>query len=209
VNSLAKIGADVYDKSRACVHVSGHAGAEELKLVLSIVRPQAFLPVHGEATHLRAHANLAEATGVSPEDVFILENGESIELSPKGIKIGESVPSGIVLVDGLSVGDTSEMVLHERSSLGAQGVASIACAVNRKSRSLVTPVLVEMHGIPGGDDPELVKAVSKAVSNAIQRSLSKEEPPRETRKIARSALLSVLWERTNQRPLVIVNILEL
>lgn len=209
VNSLAKIGADVYDKSRACVHVSGHAGAEELKLVLSIVRPQAFLPVHGEATHLRAHANLAEATGVSPEDVFILENGESIELSSKGIKIGESVPSGIVLVDGLSVGDTSEMVLHERSSLGAQGVASIACAVNRKSRSLVTPVLVEMHGIPGGDDPELVKAVSKAVSNAIQRSLSKEEPPRETRKIARSALLSVLWERTNQRPLVIVNILEL
>ncbi len=81
--------------------------------------------------------------------------------------------------------------------------------MNRKSHSLVTPVLVEMHGIPGGDDPELVKAVSKAVSNAIQRSLSKEEPPRETRKIARSALLSVLWERTNQRPLVIVNILEL
>lgn len=209
VNALAKIGADVYDKSRACVHVSGHAGAEELKLVLSIVRPDAFLPVHGEATHLRAHANLAQATGVTRENIYILENGESIELTPNGIKIGEPVASGIVLVDGLSVGDTSEMVLHERSSLGAQGVASIACAVSKQKRTLASSVMVEMHGIPGGDDPELVKAVSNAVASAIKRSLSKEESWNETRKVARSALLSVLWERTNQRPLVIVNILEL
>lgn len=209
VNALAKIGADVYDKSRACVHVSGHAGAEELKLVLSIVRPDAFLPVHGEATHLRAHANLAQATGVTRENIYILENGESIELTPNGIKIGAPVASGIVLVDGLSVGDTSEMVLHERSSLGAQGVASIACAVSKQKRTLASSVVVEMHGIPGGDDPELVKAVSNAVASAIKRSLSKEESWNETRKVARSALLSVLWERTNQRPLVIVNILEL
>lgn len=209
VNALAKIGADVYDKSRACVHVSGHAGAEELKLVLSIVRPDAFLPVHGEATHLRAHANLAQATGVTRENIYILENGESIELTPNGIKIGEPVASGIVLVDGLSVGDTSEMVLHERSSLGAQGVASIACAVNKQKHTLASSVVVEMHGIPGGDDPELVKAVSNAVASAIKRSLSKQESWNETRKVARSALLSVLWERTNQRPLVIVNILEL
>ena len=209
VNSLAKIGADVYDKSRARVHVSGHAGAEELKLVLSIVRPQAFLPVHGEATHLRAHANLAKDTGVESENIFILENGESIELSPQGIKIGEAVPSGIVLVDGLSVGDTSEAVLHERSSLGAQGVASIACAISKAKHELISPVVVEMHGIPGGDDPELIKTVQGAVSSAIKRSLSKQESWKETKKVARSALLSVLWERTNQRPLVIVNILEL
>ena len=79
INSLAKIGADVYDKNRARVHVSGHAGAEELKIVLSIVRPKAFMPVHGEATHLRAHAKLAEATGVPHENVFVCENGESLE----------------------------------------------------------------------------------------------------------------------------------
>ena len=101
------------------------------------------------------------------------------------------------------------MVLHERSSLGAQGVASIACAINKQKHTLVSPVMVEMHGIPGGDDPELVKAVSNAVASAIKRSLSKQESFNETKKVARSALLSVLWERTNQRPLVIVNILEL
>jgi ribonuclease J len=207
VNSLAKIGADVYDKSRACVHVSGHAGAEELKLILSIVRPAAFLPVHGEATHLRAHANLAQAIGVAKKNIFILENGESIELSSKGVKLGKPVPSGIVLVDGLSVGDTSEIVLHERSSLGAQGVASIACAISK--HQLISSVQVEMRGIPGRDDPDLVTAVENAVSSAVKRSLSKQEAYSETKKIARSALLSVLWERTNQRPLVIVNILDL
>lgn len=119
VNSLAKIGADVYDKSRARVHVSGHASAEELKLVLSMVRPKAFMPVHGEATHLRAHARLAEATGVARDSIFICENGESLELSNVGVTRGETVPSGIVLVDGLSVGDTSETVLNERTNLGA------------------------------------------------------------------------------------------
>ena len=99
INSLAKIGADVYDKKRAMVHVSGHAGAEELKLVLSIVQPNAFMPVHGEATHLRAHAKLAEATGVPAENVFICENGEGLELSSRGVKRGETVQSGIVFVD--------------------------------------------------------------------------------------------------------------
>ena len=102
INGLAKIGADVYDKNRARVHVSGHAGAEELKLVLSIVQPKAFMPVHGEATHLRAHARLAEATGVPTDNVFICENGESLELTSQGVVRGETVQSGIVFVDGLS-----------------------------------------------------------------------------------------------------------
>lgn len=124
---MAKIGADVYDKSRARVHVSGHASAEELKLVLSIVQPKHFMPVHGEATHLRAHAALAEATGVQKKNIFICENGESLELTPKGVRRGKPVPSGIILVDGLSVGDTSEFVLNERTNLGSQGVAVIAC----------------------------------------------------------------------------------
>lgn len=117
VNDLAKIGADVFDKSRARVHVSGHASAEELKLVLSIVQPKYFMPVHGEATHLRAHARLAEVTGVKKDNIFICENGESLELTYRGLKRGKGVSSGIILVDGLSVGDTSEFILNERSPI--------------------------------------------------------------------------------------------
>ena len=207
-NDLAKIGADVYDKSRARVHVSGHASAEELKLVLSIVQPKHFMPVHGEATHLRAHAALAEATGVQKKNIFICENGESLELTPKGVRRGKPVPSGIILVDGLSVGDTSEFVLNERTNLGSQGVAVIACAVNAESHDLLSGVQVEMHGIPGGDEPQFVEAVTNAVSSALKRSLSKNEESRAVKRAARSALLSILWERTNQRPLVVINILE-
>lgn len=207
INDLAKIGADVYDKSRARVHVSGHASAEELKLVLSIVQPTYFMPIHGEAMHLRAHARLAEATGVSKDNIFICENGESLELSPRGIKRSDPVSSGIILVDGLSVGDTSEFILNERTNLGSQGVAVIACVLDQKRYALVGDVQVEMHGIPGGDEPQFIDTVTHAVSSALKRSFEKKEPVKAMRRAARSALLSILWERTNQKPLVVINIM--
>lgn len=206
INSLAKIGADVYDKSRARVHVSGHAGAEELKLVLSIVQPKAFMPVHGEATHLRAHARLAEATGVPTENVFICENGESLELTSRGVRRGETVQSGIVFVDGLSVGDTSQGVLDERNALAGQGFASIAVAI--KGKSIVGNVQIEMRGITGGDDDYLLREASTTVKNALTRALGKSGGVKELKKAARDALLSLLWERTKTRPMVVVNLLE-
>ncbi|WP_302389805.1 ribonuclease J [Eggerthella sinensis] len=208
INGLAKIGADVYDKNRARVHVSGHAGAEELKLVLSIVQPKAFMPVHGEATHLRAHARLAEATGVPAENVFICENGESLELTAQGVSRGETVQSGIVYVDGLSVGDTSQGVLDERNALGSQGFAAIAAAVSPKSKNVVGTVQVEMHGITGGDDDFLVREAQNTLKNALGRAMGKGGGQREWKKAGRDALLSLLWERTKTRPMVIINLLE-
>lgn len=208
INSLAKIGADVYDKSRARVHVSGHAGAEELKLVLSIVKPRAFMPVHGEATHLRAHARLAEATGVASENVFVLENGDALELTAEGIQRGEGVQSGIVYVDGLSVGDTSQDVLNQRSQLGNQGIAVVALAVSFVKKEVVGEVQLDMRGITGGDDYYLADEACTTIYNAMRKALSKNGGPKELRKIARDSLLSLLWERTKQRPMVIVNLLE-
>ncbi len=208
INSLAKIGADVYDKTRARVHVSGHAGAEELKLVLSIVRPHAFMPVHGEATHLRAHAKLAEATGVASKNIFICENGESLELSVRGVCRGDVVQSGIVFVDGLSVGDTSQEILNERSALASQGFAAVAIAVSSQNKSLVGEAQIEMHGITGGDDYYLAREVQTAIQNAVSRALAKQGGVKEIKKSARDTLLSLLWERTKSRPMVIINILE-
>lgn len=208
INGLAKIGADVYDKNRARVHVSGHAGAEELKLVLSIVKPKAFMPVHGEATHLRAHARLAEATGVPADNVFICENGESLELTSNGVARGETVQSGIVFVDGLSVGDTSQGVLDERNALGSQGFAAIAAAVSPKGKNVVGSVQIEMHGITGGDDDFLVRDAQNTVKSALGRAMGKGGGQKEWKKAGRDALLSLLWERTKTRPMVIVNLLE-
>ena len=208
INALAKIGADVYDKHRARVHVSGHASAEELKIMLSIVQPKAFMPVHGEATHLRAHARLAEATGVPAKNIFICENGESLELTSKGVRRGDSVPSGVVYVDGLSVGDTSQEVLEERSTLGSQGFVVAAAAFEPKKRSLVGSVQVEMRGITGGDIGYLPDEAQSSVKNALSRSLGKGGSSKELRKSARDALYSLLWDRTKTRPLVVVNLIE-
>ena len=177
--------------------------------MLTIVQPKAFMPVHGEATHLRAHARLAEAVGVPAENVFICENGESLELSTKGVKHGESVQSGIVLVDGLSVGDTSEQVLEERTALSAQGFAAIAAAVSGRKKAVAGNVQVEMHGITGGDDAYLARDAEAAVKSALRKALGKNATLKEAKKAARDALLSLLWERTKQRPMVIANLLEI
>ena len=209
INLLAKIGADVYDKSRAMVHVSGHAGSEELKIVLSIVQPKAFMPVHGEATHLRAHAQLAIDTGVPKENVFVLDNGETLELSARGVKRGEDVQSGIVFVDGLSVGDTSQMVLDERSALAAQGFAAVAAAFSPRKNDVVGHAEVVMRGITGGDDDFLHEEAVHVVENSLHRALSKGKELKDMRKAVRDSLLSLLWERTQQRPMVVVNLIEI
>ena len=208
INLLAKIGVDVYDKSRAGVHVSGHAGAEELKIMLTMVKPHAFMPVHGEATHLRAHAKLAEATGVLRKNIFLCENGEGLELSARGIKYGECVQSGIVYVDGLSVGDTSQDVLDERNALGTQGFACVASAISMSDKKVRGNVTIEMHGITGGDDAYLVRDAQVQVKASIERALFKGQAMRDLKKIARDSLLSFLWNATKQRPMVIVNLLE-
>ena len=209
VNLLSKIGADVWDKSRAMVHVSGHAGAEELKLVLSIVQPEYFMPVHGEAAHLRAHAELAKATGVQEGNIFICENGETLEVSQRGVTVGEMVQSGIVYVDGLSVGDTSQEVLDERSSMGAQGVAVVSAAVEVNKANVVGEVMVELRGISGGDDDYLTRDIQKTVYSSLRRAVEKGKLGKDLRKAAKDAVLSLLWERTKQKPMVITHILEL
>ena len=207
VNLLEKVGADVFDKRRARVHVSGHAGAEELKIILSIVKPKYFMPVHGEAAHLRAHARLAQATGIPEKNVFILENGESLNVTARGVELGESVPSGVVLVDGLSVGDTSQDVLDERSALSEQGFATIAAAIDRKAQKLIGEVAVQMHGISGEDDAYLAEEALDVVTRSIEKQLAAGKVA-EIEKACRQSLQSVLWERAKQRPMVIVNILD-
>ena len=207
VNLLSKIGADVYDKSRAMVHVSGHAGAEELKLVLSIAQPRAFMPVHGEASHLRAHAQLAEETGVPAESIFLCENGESLVLGPDGVTLGDHVQSGVVYVDGLSVGDTSQDVLDERVTLGAQGFAALSVAISHSQRKLMAPIALEMHGITGGDDPYVAAEALDVLEAAFKKHLGRGATDVELKKIGRDTLLNLLWERTKQKPMAVVSIL--
>jgi ribonuclease J len=209
VNSLAKMGVDVYDKSRGRVHVSGHASAEELKLVLAMVQPSAFAPVHGEATHLRAHAKLAEVMGVDPDEIYILENGDTLVMKDGVVSQGEGVQSGIVYVDGLSVGDTSQSVLDERVELGSMGIASVSVAISFARKVMIGNPVVEMRGITGGDADYLSREAARVVTNAVQTAMrGKDITVRLVRKAARDAVSNMLWNAVKQRPMIVVNVLE-
>ena len=177
--------------------------------LLSIVQPTHFMPVHGEATHLRAHARLAEATGVDPRNIFLCENGDTLELSEAGVRFGEPVESGIVYVDGLSVGDTSRDVLDERQALSNYGFATIAAAVNVRKKQIEGAVRVEMRGITGGDVAQLRREATDTVKATLRRALDKGTKGKDLEKVCRDALLSLLWERTKQRPMVVCAIIEL
>ena len=207
INQLSKIGCDVYDKSRACVHVSGHGSAEELKLMLALVKPRAFMPVHGEAMHLRSHGNLAKQMGMKDKDIYILDNGDSLVMNSHKVKRGPSVESGIVYVDGLSVGDTSQDVLDERTELGTQGFACVSIAINKAGKVVGKPV-VAMRGITGGDDKALAKEASMCCSSTAEKILrDKGFDKRHFKHSLRDTMLNFLWQKTKQKPMVVVNVL--
>ncbi len=210
VNQLAKIGADVWDKNRALVHVSGHAGAEELKIVLSLVKPKYFLPVHGEATHLRAHARLAEAVGVDPDHIFILDNGDSLRMQNGVVKRDAPVESGIVYVDGSSVGDIDQDVLRDRQSMSSEGVAVAVVLVDRKKNKVMGEPTIMMRGIPGFDNDDFIEDACATVKKAMQGALDahKGETNR-AKKVTRDALSKFLWNRAHRRPVIMPVVIEI
>src|SRR5690606_13511925 len=117
VNHATKRGADVYREGALEVHTSGHASQEELKLVLRLVKPRYFVPVHGEYRHLARHLRLAIETGVDPERGFLLEDGETLEIDERGARREAPVTAGRVFVDGKGIGDVEELVLRDRRRL--------------------------------------------------------------------------------------------
>jgi ribonuclease J len=209
INALAKAGADIYDKQRALVHVSGHAGAEELKLMLNLARPRHFMPVHGEALHLRAHAELARSVGLRPINIHTIDNGDVLLLKDGRIEKGEPVESGIIYVDGLSVGDISNVVLKDRQTLASDGIVTVVCMLRRRDYRAAGTSEVIMRGVSGGDDPELiadaVKAVDKTVANSAHEHRSN---PNRLKRALRESLSALLWERVRRRPMIIPIIME-
>ena len=210
INQLSKIGADVYDKKRAMVHVSGHAGSEELKIVLSIVRPNYFLPVHGEATHLRAHAKLAEAVGIPSDKIFILENGDTLTLQGGSITRTDPVESGIVYVDGSSVGDIGRNVLRDRQSMQSEGAATVCVAFSRSAQERVGEPIIMLRGIPGFDDEAFLSDARERVSKVFDEGLEAYNGDKNRlRKTVRDAIGKFIWERCHRRPVIMPVVMEL
>mgnify|MGYP003373572183 FL=1 len=208
INSLSKIGCEIYDKSRMLVHVSGHGSQEELKLMLAMARPRYFMPVHGEAQHLRAHAELGVQMGVPASNIFILDNGDSLEMCRHKVRRGHAVESGVVYVDGGTVTEANPTVLRDRQRLAQDGVVTCVVAVSKRSRRAVT-VEVTCRGVSASTADFIEYDAADVVRSQVDRLASNDGVNVDAiRRGCRNALSNQLWSKTHTRPMVIPVVME-
>jgi len=205
INRLSKIGAEVLHQEIAPVHVSGHACEEEIRTILGLVRPRAVMPVHGEFRMLAAHARLARDAGVPANKILLAENGSVIELSREGVGEVGRVESGITFVDGLSVGDISDVALRDRRRLSEDGVLIIVATVNGDA-SAARPELIA-RGFPESE-PVLEEAREEAgrvlrellANDTVEIKLMQEH--------LHDALGQLIYDRSRRRPLILPVVVE-
>lgn len=211
VNELMKLGAEVVYEKMYDVHVSGHACREELKLMLGIVRPQYFIPVHGEQKHLLKHAQLAESVGIPGKNIVIADNGTLLEVSHKHIKKAGTVPAGKVFVDGYGVGDVGSVVLKDRKHLAEDGIIIVVATVDCVSGELVSgPDIVSRGFVFVKENEDLIDDAKKTAYEAIMRCLERNSYDWGTIKSrVRDDVSRLMYERTKRSPMILPILMEI
>ena len=210
INRLAKAGATVAHKGNVHVHVSGHAASEELKLMLNLVQPEFFMPVHGETRHLAAHARLAREVGIPEDSIFVLDNGDCLEINGNGARVAESVEHGVVYVDGLGVGDVGQVVLRDRQLLAQDGIATVVMVIDAQTgRPVGDPELIT-RGLAFGPEGDALLAEAQAlVLGTLAKTYTEGATDQAVIKNAvRDAVSQLLWERAHRRPMIIPVVVE-
>ncbi|MBQ8898422.1 MAG: ribonuclease J [Clostridia bacterium] len=211
VNELFRKGAEVVYERLAEVHVSGHACREELKLMLALTKPRNFMPVHGEYRHLAAHAELGVAMGIPENNVFVSEIGRILEISREGVgKLGGTVPSGKVLVDGLGVGDVGSVVLRDRKHLSQDGIIIVSFALDEVDASIISgPEIVTRGFIYAKDAEELIVRMKEVAIDAVEDCRRAGTPDWMTvRAEIRSQLANFITRQTKRSPMILPILLE-
>jgi ribonuclease J len=210
MNRLYKAGAHVVHKGVAKVHVSGHASAEELKLMLNLVNPDHFTPIHGEMRHLHAHSELAKAVGIAEKDIFILDNGDCLEIDESGVRRGQRVESGVVYVDGLTVGDLGHVILRDRQLLSSDGVALIVMAIDTRTGALVGDVELVTRGLVlGADTDSALKGARTRIDKVLKRTQGEGVTDQAViKKAVHDAVSQYVWETARRRPMIIPVVME-
>ncbi|MBQ9106702.1 MAG: ribonuclease J [Clostridia bacterium] len=210
INELMKLGAEVIYEKAYNIHVSGHACQEELKLMLGMVRPRFFIPVHGEQKHLVKHANLARAMGMEPSDIVIPEIGKVLELTRDSIKCTQTVQAGRLLVDGLGVGDVGSIVLRDRKHLSEDGILVAAMSVDAVSGELVSgPDLISRGFIFVKDSEDLMVEARQLVMDIFERSPAASRGDWSALKNRiRDELSKFFYGKTRRSPMVLPIIME-
>jgi ribonuclease J len=210
VNQLLRQGAEVLWDGIAFVHVSGHASQDELRLMLNLVRPRFFVPVHGEYRHLLAHSRLAQEVGLPAEHVFVVEDGQGLELTKTSARVLERVPLARVLVDGKGVGDVGPVVLRDRELLAEDGMVVVAVTVDRASGAVVAGPEIVSRGWVYEREAEAVLEEARA---AVRDALAERSDPPLGREalgaLLRGTVRRFITQRYDRKPVVLPLVLEI
>ncbi len=199
-NNLFQRGADVIYDPIESVHVSGHANQEEMRLLMNLVRPKYFLPVHGELRHLREHAKLAVRSGIPEDHVFVAENGVTVEISKEGMRLGERVPGGYVFVDGSGVGDIGRAVIRDREILSRDGFMIVSVCVNAADQIIGEPEIISRGFVYLREAEGLLEQVKAVVAETMENTAGGKNGRR--RAILEENLSRMLYNETKRRPMV-------
>ncbi len=209
IDNLFKNGANVYYHTIKRAHVSGHGSQEELKLMLNLTRPKYFIPVHGEFRMLVQHGRVAAETGVEPENIFIIENGQPIDFQSNGTaRRGPSVEAGYVLVDGLSVGEVGDVVLRDRRALASDGMFLVVVTVDRQTGNMVRRPEIVTHGFVTDASDPLIAAAADRIARSIENPGDHISEIGLLKTQIKEGLSQYLYEQTRRRPMVFPVIVE-
>jgi ribonuclease J len=200
INRLFERGANVIYDPLYPVHVSGHARREEMSLMMNLVQPKYFIPVHGELRHLHEHARLAVQMGIPKDNVFVAENGRVIEIDKYGVRLGERVPGGYVFVDGSGVGDIGRIVIHDREILSKDGFLLVAVNVDRDTGEMLgKPEVISRGFVYLRESDELLSVVNNTIENVLHDNRHSNGRRREK---LQESISRVLYNETKRRPMV-------
>jgi ribonuclease J len=211
VDRLYHIGCDVITTRDAPVHASGHGYAEELKLMLNLVKPRYVMPVHGDFKRIRLHGELAQAVGIEPEAIFKGENGQPLEIDGSGAGFGSTEQSGMIFVDGVDIGDPADVALRDRRMLSADGIFIVVATVSEQDGQSVVPPEVIFRGVPAQEQPDdaLVAEICDVVEASLARAAEDEMKEIDLlQEVLHDDLAQFVYERLGRRPMVLPVVVE-
>lgn len=211
VDELFRLGANViYGGSSSGVHVSGHGSQEELKLMLNLMRPKYFIPIHGEYRMLRHHAKLAEDVGIERENIFITDIGDTIEIQNGVARRGSKLPSGYVLIDGLGVGDVGNIVLRDRKLLSQDGILVVVVTLSKQDGTILSgPDIISRGFVYVRESEGLLDEANRIVTSTLHRLMNENVNEWASLKThVKDALGRFLYEQTRRRPMILPIIME-
>lgn len=210
VNELYRKGAEVLHESLHDIHVSGHACQEELKIILGLTKPKFFIPVHGEYRHLFHHAKLAKTMGVEPGNIMLSDIGKVIELDANSCKFNGTVPSGKIMVDGLSVGDVGNIVMRDRIHLAQDGLIAIVMTLDSTEKGCVAgPDVVSRGFVYVRESEDLMEEIKSVAADALDQCLGEKMSDWTTMKNKiKAAVSDLVYEKTKRKPMILPVIME-